>query len=590
LLIALALFAGAHQLSVRAATNWPATCATLQAVLNAPTTLAGDTVTLSNGGVPCTAPVVTYPISLPSQQITLTGMVAGDGLNGQGAAQLLTGSNVGATVITNLTFENGNVSGYGGAILISGTDNPTISNCIFLGNTGTGTGAVDLRGGGGPITITGNTFGGTGAGNGNTSTGSYAGALYIDANSDLVITNNSFIDNTSAGGRNGAGESGAVFALSRTTGANVTFTGNTLTGNSQTAGGGIGGGASLQGLNFTVTGNTFNGNSIGSGSGRTLGNFGGGLDIFATGTGGTVNQSHNLFESNHVGAWSDAAPSSFVYDGGGGEYVQAPTIDSFDDTYTGNVVDAGGGIVWAAGGGLGVQGLGTTTSVLQAENLVATNNSAAGVSFGGGIYAGYSSGCSTSCPSQVNLFDSTIDANSAANGPGMSGGVVAADAANVTNSIVMGNTGNVAQINYGPSHLTVAYSDSCSAASTAYPGTGNICVDPNLVNPAGNDVHEKGGGPTVNAGSNALIPTGLTTDYMGNTRIFGGTVDMGAAEFQPKSLTTSTGPGVPVPASGAISGPALPAGFGLITAGALLLALLRVATRLRRARDGGAGA
>ena len=583
--IALAFFAGSHQLAVRAATNWPATCATLQTVLNAPTTLAGDTVSLTNAGVPCTEPTITYPVTLPNKQITLTGVVAGDGFNGQGAHQILRGSNVGATVITKLTFENGHVSGFGGAIFIDGTDNPTISHDIFTGNSSDGTGAVDLGGSGGTITIDSNTFGGTASGAGNTSTGLDPGAVWIDASTDIAITNNSFVDNTSAGGNNGDGGAGAVFAISRSTGANITFTGNTLTGNSETGAAGIGGGATLQGLNITVTSNTFNGNSIGSGSGRSPGNLGGGLVVVATGTNGVVTQSHNLFENNRIGGYDDTAADGEVYDGGGGEYVQAPTVASFDDTFVGNQVDAGLGSTTAAGGGLGLQGLsGTTKTTLTAVNLVATNNIAQtsedGDADGGGIYAGFSAGCAdTSCPAEIDLFDSTVTANTAVSGPGMSGGAIA-DVGHVTNSIVYGNTGNAAQLNF--TSPVVTSSDSCSAASTAYAGTGNICADPALVSPAGNNVHETSASPTINKGNNALIPSGVTTDYAGNPRISGGTVDMGAAEFvAPVTVVVP-----PVPAAGALSAPAMSVGLGLVTAGTLMLVLLMVgaAPRLGRRR------
>jgi hypothetical protein len=39
------------------------------------------------------------------------------------------------------------------------------------------------------------------------------------------------------------------------------------------------------------------------------------------------------------------------------------------------------------------------------------------------------------------------------------------------------------------------------------------------------------GSPAINSGSNALIPSGLTTDQRGLPRIIYGTVDMGACEY-----------------------------------------------------------
>jgi hypothetical protein len=581
LAIALAGFAGSHQLMARAA-NLPATCATLQVELNLANT--GDTVTLTNAGTPCTAPTITYPITLPNKEITLTGAAAGDGFDGGGTAQLLTGTDVGGTVISNLTFQNGHTTGHGGAILIDGTAHPTISNCTFLGNLSTGTGAVDLVGSGGTITLTGNTFGGTASGAGNASSGAFPGAVWIDSHTDVTVTHNSFIDNTSDGTNNGDGGAGAIFVVSRSSGANIIFTNNTVSGNSETSGGGIGGGATLQGLNVTVTANSFIGNSIGSGNSGGPGSFGGGLDIVASGPTGALTQSHNLFQDNHIGAYEDtSARGTEVYFGGGGEFAQTPSITSFDDTFIGNTVDGGFGNTTGAGGGLGVQGDpgGSNKTTLTASNLVATNNtvkvSEDGEGNGGGVYAGFVAGCAVAlCPAEIDLFDSTITANSADSGPGMSGGVVT-DVGKVTNSIVYGNTGNAAQLNFGS--LTVTSSDSCSAANTAYTGTGNVCVNPSLVNPAGNDVHETAASPTINAGNNALIPSGVGTDYAGQARIIGGTVDMGAAEFSPVIPTTP-----PVPASGAVAESAVPAGLGLITLGALLLAVLGVSVAVARSR------
>ncbi|MGZ4190688.1 MAG: hypothetical protein ACXVQ5_12720, partial [Actinomycetota bacterium] len=56
------------------------------------------------------------------------------------------------------------------------------------------------------------------------------------------------------------------------------------------------------------------------------------------------------------------------------------------------------------------------------------------------------------------------------------------------------------------------------------------------------DAHETSASLTIDAGSNALIPAGLTTDAYGATRIFASrtcaaVVDMGAAEFGTRTAT-----------------------------------------------------
>ncbi len=65
----------------------------------------------------------------------------------------------------------------------------------------------------------------------------------------------------------------------------------------------------------------------------------------------------------------------------------------------------------------------------------------------------------------------------------------------------------------------------------------------------GSDVHETAASPTIDAGSGALVPAGLTADVFGNPRIDPGgaaTVDIGAAEYThlPPLATTAAASGV----------------------------------------------
>ena len=61
-------------------------------------------------------------------------------------------------------------------------------------------------------------------------------------------------------------------------------------------------------------------------------------------------------------------------------------------------------------------------------------------------------------------------------------------------------------------------------------GSGNITNEPAFVNQAGADYHPRIDSPCINAGSNAYVFE--TDDLDGNPRIAGGTVDIGAYEYQ----------------------------------------------------------
>jgi hypothetical protein len=114
-----------------------------------------------------------------------------------------------------------------------------------------------------------------------------------------------------------------------------------------------------------------------------------------------------------------------------------------------------------------------------------------------------------------------------------------------TNCIVWGNGSTPIISQDGSSTTTITYSD----IQGGYAGTGNINADPlfidadgpdNIYGTADDNLRLQSNSPCLDAGSNAAVPAGVTTDMEGNARFIdipgahdpGAIVDMGAYERQ----------------------------------------------------------
>lgn len=512
-------------------------CGGLQSALSG--AKAGDKITLNE------LCKTGFPYKLPSVPVTLAG-TPGAGFDGGKTAQL-EGSGVSVT-IEDLIFENANNEGAGGgglSVNLGGSPPAvTLLRDSFINDT-----AKDEGGGArintatATVTVKDSTFAGNHASDG--------GGLAVFAEV-ANLTGDTFSANSTR--PNGLG-GGLVMDADTSTLLSSLFTGNTATDS--------GGGAEIVTVKsggevaVTLRGNKFSHNSVAdpsASSTHATGYLGGGLALEAVGGEPTVVvQSDNTFDSNSVSF--KAAPLSAM---GGGESTTRVALQSTGDRFTNNTLQSPSEAknvkaehVFGWGAGLSVAQCGDTTEEPPAgpnvvstltDAVVAGNTLLSGPSANGaGIYVGFV--CKVAYTT-LQLDDSTVAGNlvSGAAGPvaGISGGP--RDVLSLANTIVSGNGGGPELGGFqGLAGVSATYSDVCSGTAP-FAGAGNICADPLLLGPGPGsaDVRETAVSPTLERGSNGLIPAGLTKDAFGGPRVLGpvlcganpaAIVDMGAAEY-----------------------------------------------------------
>ncbi len=215
----------------------------------------------------------------------------------------------------------------------------------------------------------------------------------------------------------------------------------------------------------------------------------------------------------------------------GGAILNSGTLTLTNSTLSKNVAFGGGGIY------------SSYLATLRILNCTLFLNSAN--SRGGGIYD----------RGTLAITGSTIVRNVASVG----GGIYNSDASSLANTIIAGNGGNTTS----PDINGTAIAECClvgenTGSNLAEAPVGSPDAGGNLI---GGPIHgaidamlgtlsDNGGttetipllpdSPAIDMGSNALIPTGVTTDQRGYARIVSGTVDMGAYEFPGDDATPPT--------------------------------------------------
>jgi len=210
--------------------------------------------------------------------------------------------------------------------------------------------------------------------------------------------------------------------------------------------------------------------------------------------------------------------NGFVSGGSGGGIVNNGSLTLTNSSVSGNTASG-------AGGGIYNQG-----------TLAFTNSTVSGNSggYGGGIYN----------LGALSLTSSTVSGNTAGVF-GYGGGIYnyVGAALTLNNSILANSLGSDCYLAGGTFNLAFSLIEdgTCGVVNGV---NGNRTGDPNLGALTGSPAYYPlvNGSIAINAGSNALVPGGVTTDQAGNARIQAGIVDMGSYEtsINPTNTPTNT--------------------------------------------------
>ncbi len=430
-------------------------------------------------------------------------VVAATVINGFGyyhVVQCISGEDAN-TILAGFTITGGNAngaseSGYGGG-MYNKASSPSVTNCIFRGNKATYGGGI-LNDGSSPI-MTNCTFSGNSA--------TFGGGMQNVASSP-TLTYCTFSGNSATSNSGGMHNVGSSPTLNH-----CTFSGNTAD---------VHAGAMINAYNSSTVmiACTFTENSASSNGGGMY-NLASSPTLtectFADNSAGTDGGGmYNTGNSNAVLIGCTFNNNMTYGNNGGGMHNASSDPKLTNCIFSRNVAQKYGG------------GMYNTAGRPTLTNCVFYKNTA--VTASGGGYANYNGSNSTliNCTVYQNLagcglrnWDSTLV---------------------VTNCIVWNHYGCEISSD-GASFLIVSYSN---VQGGGYTGAGNINELPFFVDPDGGDLRLSSGSPCIDKGSNAAVPSGITTDLDGNPRVLDGDsngtdiVDMGAYEYMPGALSAGS--------------------------------------------------
>ena len=242
-----------------------------------------------------------------------------------------------STILNGFRITKGNANGEGvlanGAGMYLKTSSPTLTNCVFSGN----------------------------------SAKYYGGGMY-NVSSSPTLTNCVFAGNSANSDANGDGDGGGIYSS-----APLTLTDCAFTGNSADAGGGIYSSAPLNLANCIFTSNSADG-------------YGGGISVTSVILTNCVFTGNSSSEGGGIFSSTDATVTKCVFTGNWAYYGYGGGIRSYSATlanctFTGNSAKDGGG--GSYGGGI------YSHAPLNLANCIFTGNSSDG--YGGGVFSNNSS-------------------------------------------------------------------------------------------------------------------------------------------------------------------------------------------------------